>query len=653
MPAKRQCFSKKCKTYKTRNPGKCPTNTLFNEKKFRICRYQFDYQKLIHSFLLKIIDWLLLITVLCPISVKAQRIDRIMDLRDLNETEYSILNLSSTDASGRKFMVSSGPSKEKRTVGLFYSLWLGQHHAQQRGIYDIQKLLDKNPEDLNNPEGTVKSPLHEFHFWGEPLYGYYSMSDPWVITRHIELLSNASIDYLCIDATNNVVYPESTGALLQVLLSFQKQGFHIPKIVFYTNTKSGSTIDSLFDRYYRSDEYKSLWFCPKGKPMIIGITENNGNASDMTKYHSFSDFIKPEMLTFFDVRESQWPNGDYNPVSIPWMSWQYPQWNHSGSVAVPVAQHSHSVIYASSRHPECSRGYNQITKEVENDWTVGANFETMWMSVFSSKDPINNVLVTSFNEWMAIKYKGQSEGKNNVFFVDVFNHEFSRDIEMMKGGYNDNFYLQLVRNVRNFKFMKAIHYQYPHKTINIHKATKDTWKSVRATYLDYAGDAVPRDFINAVGTDRYTDNSNRNDITQIKVVHDRKNVYFFIKTKDPITRHNDRDVNWMNIYLSTSGDNSFEGYHYVINRKPAQNGITSVEKSTGGYHWEVSGEAEYLVNDCVMQISIPLKAIGLSKDNFSFEFKVSDNVTNYSDIMDYYITGDSAPIGRLNFSYGF
>ncbi len=576
-----------------------------------------------------------------------------LDNRDLKETEYSILNLPSTDASGRRSTVSSGPAKERRYVGLFYSLWLGQHHAQQHAIYDNQKLLEQNPDDLYNPEGTGNSPLHEFHFWGEPLYGYYSMSDPWVITRHIELLTNAGIDYLCIDATNNVVYPESTGVLFQVLLSFQKQGFNIPKIVFYTNSESGSTVDSLYDRYYSSDKYKSLWFCPKGKPLIIGITENNGKASDMTKYHSFSNFIKPEMKTFFDVRESQWPNGDYNPISIPWMSWQYPQWNHSGSVAVPVAQHSHSVIYASSMHPECSRGYNHITKEVENDWTLGANFETMWKAVHSSTDTISNVLITSFNEWMAIKYAGKSEGRNYVFFVDVFNNEFSRDIEMMKAGYKDNFYLQLVRNVRNFKFKEAIHYQYPHKTINIREATEDTWENTKATYVDYAGDAISRDFVNAVGTDRYTDNSNRNDITQIKVVHDRKNVYFCIKTKDPITRHNEKEVNWMNIFLKTNGDHSFEGYHYVINRKPEENGKTSVEKSTGGYHWEVTGKAEYHVNGCVMQIALPLKAIGLDKDNFPFEFKVSDNVTDYADIMDYYITGDSAPIGRLNFSYGY
>lgn len=54
-----------------------------------------------------------------------------------------------------------------------------------------------------------------------------------------------------------------------------------------------------------------------------------------------------------------------------------------------------------------------------------------------------------------------------------------------------------------------------------------------------------------------------------------------------------------------------------------------------------------------MQIAIPLSALGLNINNCSFEFKVADHITKYDEIMDYYVTGDSAPIGRLNYSYGY
>ena len=581
---------------------------------------------------------------------RAQQKDKSASMRAATANSY--LQLTATDALGRSFGPASQEGREKKTVGLFYSLWLGQHKDGQKNIYDIQKLLNTHPAALNDVKGTPESPLNEFHFWGEPLYGYYSMSDPWVVTRHIELLTNAGVDYLCIDATNRVVYTESIKNLFGILLRIQAQGFNPPRIVFYTNSLSGATVDDLYNQFYKSGEYDQLWFRTGVKPMIIGITEKNGKASDMTKYNQFTDFIKPAMQEYFDVRESQWPNGDFNPSSIPWMSWQQPQWNHNGTVAVPVAQHSHSVIAASAKHPESSRGYNNDTKKVEADWTAGANFQTKWDAVFKSKKKVDHVLITSFNEWMAIKYANAHKNEG-VFFVDVYNHEFSRDIEIMKGGYNDNFYLQLVRNIRKFKLTDGKVDHPGTKTIDITRATENTWKDVKATCVDMAGDAISRNFTRAAGPGHYIDSSNRNDITEIKVVHDKKNIYFMIKTATDITSYNGTDVNWMNILISTGSKNqSFSGYDYIINRKPGGKGITSLEQSSGGYQWKSKGKASYTVKGNLMQVEVPLSTLGMNKENCSFEFKIADNITRYDDIMDYYVSGDSAPVGRLNFSYG-
>lgn len=567
--------------------------------------------------------------------------------------KYSYLHLKATDGLGRTFVDNGGDINFKKTVGLFYSLWLGQHRSGQKDVYDIQKLLDSKPEALNDVKGTSESPLNEFHFWGEPLYGYYSMSDPWVVTRHVELFCNAGIDYLCIDATNRIIYHEPVRNLLRVLQSFYDQGFNIPKIVFYTNSLSGTTVQDLYNSYYKSEQYNHLWYSPSGKPIIIGITKNNRNASDMTKFHNYDDFVSEEMQAYFDVRESQWPNGDFNPEAIPWMSWQYPQWNHNGTVAVPVAQHSHSAIDASSMHPECSRAFNNITKEVESDWTAGASFQTMWDAVHADSEKIDNVLVASFNEWMAIKYANQ-HGRDRVFFVDVFNHEFSRDIEMMRGGYNDNFYLQLVRNVRKFKIINSESEGENTNRINIRNFSETQWEKVKSVYADFAGDAINRDFEGAAGKVWYKDSSARNDIVEIRVTHDKRSVYFRIKTVDPITIHDGKSVNWMNILIgdgTTAG--TFFGYKYIVNRQPTVGGKTLIEQSQGGYNWKDSGNADYAIDGNIMQVSIPLSAIGLDSRSCRFEFKVADNVTRYDDIMDYYVSGDSAPIGRLSFSYGY
>jgi hypothetical protein len=482
------------------------------------------------------------------------------------------------------------------------------------------------------------------------------MCDPWVATRHVELLTNAGIDYLFFDTTNNDknhgIFSEAAKNLFNVLLEFQKQGFNPPMVVFYTNAKSGATVDALYNEYYRLGNYESLWYKPNGKPMLIGITENNGGASDMLKFNQwtgvpFTDFIKPAMKEYFDIREAQWPQFqcDYNPNGFPWMSWRYPQWIHNGGVAVPVAQHSYTVTMMSSMHPECSRGYNNVTRQVEKDWTAGANFQTAWDAVFTREDSINDVHITGFNEWIAFK-GANSEGK--VEMCDAFNHEFSRDIEMMKGGSNDNFYLQMIQNVRKFKFVEGNNAPKPYITI----ATENDWQQVEA-YRDFAGDAMPRNFPAAAGSHVYVDNSARNDITEIKVAHDVNNVYFMVKTLEDITQYNSTDVNWMNILINTGEGASFEGYQYIINRKPQSAGVTLVEKSTGGYNWNDNGNATYSIKDNMMQVTIPLSTLGLSPANCKFQFKVADHVTKYDDIMDYYVSGDSAPIGRLSFSYGY
>ena len=66
------------------------------------------------------------------------------------------------------------------------------------------------------------------------------------------------------------------------------------------------------------------------------------------------------------------------------------------------------------------------------------------------------------------------------------------------------------------------------------------------------------------------------------------------------------------------------------------------------------GEADVNVFGNAMIIRIPLKALGLSEHNYQVEFKVTDNVQNMiGDPLNLYSTGDAAPIGSLNFSFGY
>ena len=196
-------------------------------------------------------------------------ITRVNDSRNLSPYEYTIANISTTDALGRTVRI--GDIRNDNYVGLFYHVWHG-YHTKDEGIYDITKLLENNSEALYNIDGTEDSPLEKFHYWGEPLYGYYSSDDPWVITRHVELFTMAGIDYLVYDLTNSVIYVDAINALFEVLQRFHDQGFDVPKVAFYTNSHSRITLQRCYDLWYKDGKYSDLWFSFNDKPLIIGVS---------------------------------------------------------------------------------------------------------------------------------------------------------------------------------------------------------------------------------------------------------------------------------------------------------------------------------------------------------------------------------------------
>ena len=568
------------------------------------------------------------------------------DDRDISNERFTVNSLCATDELGRT--ISPKDMKDERKyVGIWYSLWEGQHSSLQYEINNIQLLLDSGKEGRDKLADL--SDAGQFYYWGKPLYGYYNMQDPWVLTRHIELFTMAGIDFLCIDATNQFDYLEVGEVLLGLLRKYKEQGFDVPKVMFYTNTMSGTTVDKIYKDYYKSGEWDDLWFVPNGRPMIVGYTENNGYASDMTKFNNQKDYVSQRMRIYFDLKESQWPNGEMNvKEGFPWMSWKCPQVNHSGIMAVPVAQHGHgSALSASLMAPECSRGYNNYTGVVEGDWKAGLSFQNMWDNAIANKGGVHTVLMCSWNEWMAQKQPNSGE------FVDVYNHEYSRDIEMMEGGYNDNYYLQMMKNLRDFSYTGKKTYVYDKVTVNQTEIDEQVWQSVKRVYRDFEGDAMARNFKDATGKGKYVDNSNRNDIVNTKVAYDDDNVYFLIETSQDVTAYNGTDRNWMNLFISTDENQpAFATFNYLINAKPQENGNTSVEKSLGGYKWQDSGNATYVLKGNKLQITVPRTLLGLNDKTVSFSFKVADNVTKYDDVMDYYVSGDSAPIGRLAYSYG-
>ena len=93
----------------------------------------------------------------------------------------------------------------------------------------------------------------------------------------------------------------------------------------------------------------------------------------------------------------------------------------------------------------------------------GLQFGQQWQQALKI-DP-QFIFVTGWNEWVAQRFTSGSGGgpgflgrllkPGETFFVDNYNEEFSRDIMPMKGGYGDNYYMQLVDGIRRFKGVRA------------------------------------------------------------------------------------------------------------------------------------------------------------------------------------------------------
>ena len=575
--------------------------------------------------------------------------ERVDDTRNLSIYDYTVNNLTGIDALGRKI----APVDEKnsnRKIGIFYHVWHGTHNTPTDSIdqnFNITNLLANDPDTLWNGAINTKA----YHYWGEPLYGYYNSSDPWVITRHMELLTNAGIDYLVYDLTNSVIYTQAINAIFEVLDNFQKQGFNVPKVAFYTNTGSGNVIRQCYENWYKEGKYKNLWFSLDGeKPLIIGrsgevLQQPNGQ----------------EIKNFFDIREAVWPSDsrkDYE--GFPWMDWNYPQENYSGTMSVSLAQHPGMRM---SEEGQSNNGRGFDYSKYRNDSSKvdeGSNFEGQYEVVLKANDvndpnynpnmEVTNVFITGFNEWIAQKLV---DGNGQVYFVDTFNEEFSRDIEMMKGGYGDNYYLQLVRNNHSYAFSEAKHYSYNKITIDINDTTLSGWNNVTSNYADFNGDALSRDFLSADQKHNLTDNSNRNDIVKTSITHDDNNLYVKVETAQNITSRLPNDKAFMNVLIGTgNNENNFSGFDFIINRE-ANGNMVSIERLKNNFETEKVGEANINIFDNIMQLSIPLKTLNLSGEYCSLSLKVTDNVQNQNDIMDYYVSGDSAPLGRLGYQYGY
>ncbi|MDR3309144.1 MAG: hypothetical protein LBS80_04240, partial [Tannerella sp.] len=541
-----------------------------------------------------------------------------------------------------------------RAVALFYFLWQGDTNSRiSPKHYDLYEIALHHPEvfddDLNQYWGGARG---SYYYWAEPLYGYYRGDDYWVHRRNIQLLTDADVDLLVIDATNRLIYAKQAESLMQAMDDVRKQGLAPPKIAFYTNTRSGETMQDLYDTYYKEGarhRHPDCWFYLDGKPLVIGVSKE-AKGTDAEK--------------FFTVREAQWPNQPQVRNGWPWISFtrrpkvHYNRKDEAEIINVSVAQHPNpaqgmggSAFYGYNGN--WGRSYrNGKPGKPATDIPYGYNIQEQWD--YALKQNTRFIFITGWNEWVAGRWPSTDGNAEHSYFCDLASPEFSRDIEPTRiAGINDNYYMQMVNNIRRYKGVESQARALP-KTIQ----KMDDWNDVVNTYSDYTGDTAPRNHPSALTDPQtvYKNNTGRNDFKTLKVAHDTENLYFYVQTVEDIVTVRQEESSDAEHIIRISPDDSlalyldfdrnhltgWHGYDYriIAGRK--------LQTYTGN-HWETKLTVEYLLRQNRLMITVP-RASTIDNERLDFEFKWSDNMQS-DDPLDWYLNGDAAPGGRFNFIY--
>jgi hypothetical protein len=564
-----------------------------------------------------------------------------------------------TDALGRELpgYETCGPVKGKRYVGMFY--FMTHRNPGGPGPFDVTRIKAANPEDPQWGQGS--------HYWGEPEIGYYLNTEEWAIRRHAYQLADAGVDVIIFDVTNNRTFPDVYLPVCEVWRQMRTEGERTPDIAFLGSEIS---VNTLWDEFYEKGMYPDLWFYWKGKPLLL---YGHHEQPQRTKVNDV--VFRDDILNFFSLRQSwawtslpwyddghdEWPWVDHFPQTIGW----HEDPDIPENVPVAVGQHPLSNIGRSFHHfhqPETDR--YDLTPLTDH----GMHFQEQWNRALEV-DP-EFVFVTGWNEWTAgaqvmqepiipnlLKwdfYPGAHLGRagkpirlGEKYFIDQYNQEYSRDIEPMVGGHTDNYYYQLIDNVRKYKGVQQGPVAGDMAGIDL-SAGFSQWEAITTTYYDHLGDVAHRNSPGQGQAGPYINTTGRNDIIESKVARDAEHVYFYVKTGKELTPHT--DPNWMLLYIDADQDKStgWEGYDYLVNHEIPSDSQTTMKAWKKGA-WKKNAQLTFAYEGNELMIAIPREE--LHEGPVAMDFHWADNIQKVNDITEFFLNGDSAPERRSNYRY--
>ncbi len=556
------------------------------------------------------------------------------------EGPYAEINGSyaAIDDLGRELPENINIKKDK-TVGIFYFLWLGQIGRDE--LHDNVKILQNDPEAPYSEEKWLQAgggKLYSVHFWSEPMFGYYTTDDDWVMRKHVQMLTDAGVDYMIFDTTNLDVYAAQAVKMLRILDEYYNKGIiNVPKVAFYTNTNSGKNINLIYRAVYKKySQYEHLWFRWDGKPLIIG------RSSDST--------ISQEARDFFRIKDSIWPNEEkYSNDAWPWMEFGrlltdeavYGTSGRKEVVSVSAAQHCDTANFSSTAWyggNDHTRSWHDGQNDESPDAVYhGYNFKEQWEWAIAQNP--ESIFITAWNEWAA--QRQPSADGSLIFFWDCADPNNSRDIEPMNGLFGDNYYMQMCYYIRKYKGTAYRVNTGSDITMNIN-GDFSQWKDITATYKDYTNDTVERN-VKGFANLEYRDNTGRNDFDTMKIAKDSDYLYFYVKTVNDIVLSDDSP---MTLFVCTGNKNNknWYGYDYSVNCYPGKASLLKYDSK-----WNDVSSLEMYTEKNELMLKVDRLLIE-QEDLIDIRFKWADNYMQ-NDIFSFYKNGDAAPLGRMNYIF--
>lgn len=564
---------------------------------------------------------------------------------------------------GLEVMAPQDAASEKQ-VGIFYFVWQGTENTQPQ-IYDNTEILSrmdltgKTSISLSEWQAAGGGPKGDFHWWGQPLFGYYDMNDKWVISRHLQMFAQAGIDFIVLDQTNGVRegYIQRITSVYEVAYDLQQQGVRVPKIAIMSYDDGPATVDKLYYYFFfKHPEWSSLHYHwnDHEKPVIFdNIAGYTKTATAQINTEKKLASYDPAVTAAVELRDVSFPHetnhADYNGTGLLYLDFRkLPQVIRDKSdggytfMSISVAEicgtncsTANILIETADRSRNFDGTCNVEWHGQPEAWRYGYNFARQ-LDHALKRDP-DMIFITGWNEWIA---QLQVRADGSISLIDNADINNSRDIEPMSGGYGDNYYLQMCRYISQFKYGTVALAPAGEATVDL-TADSEAWLAAGAvSYDDPTGDGVARDHqAAAVSSIRYTTPAADNDITCLYVAADADATYLRVETAEAV-KEAEKAGNL--VLLIKTGDKT-----YAVNRAGGTATTCPVEELVDG-NWKAVGEATCRTEGDRFSVAVSAELI---PNRDTLYIKWADGIVDPADRMAFYTCPEAAPYGGMFWAF--